>query len=151
MLLAKILALPTIAHCLIRLAKRTPDDHLPAYMERFWLFNPYDRVKRKRRFEWLPISIRIHHILREDRGRHQHDHPWDARTFILCGSYIENRGERSFYRRPGDTATLNFDEYHEIISVSAGGVWTMFVMWKFKGVWGFNVNGTKIPHDEYGV
>lgn len=184
--LARFLAKPRIAEALIRYAKRTPYMHLPSnedpsYMERYWVFNPYDRTTNKPRWGLLcPVSIRVHHIKREDLDRALHDHPWDARTIILRGWYEEKRllvGEdrqrmidqqcdaiskllealdpgkaevcEYFTRQPGDTAALRFGEYHTITEVSEGGVYTLFFSSSWKGVWGFLVNGVKVPWREY--
>lgn len=153
------LAWRPIANYLIRRAVRTPDEHLTGYMNRYWLFNPADRKTRRRRWNWLPVSIRVHHILRADRGDHMHDHPWNARTFILSGWYSEYRkvqhaqDKRSYMllidRLPGDTATLQRGEYHHISQVSPGGVWTLFVMFGEIGDWGFDVDGTHVDHEDY--
>jgi hypothetical protein len=89
-----------------------------------------------------------------------HDHPWDARTIILKGEYNEERMIKAwpdssifvtecFTRKKGNTATLNFGEYHNITRVSEGGVWTMFITYEYRGTWGFWFNGRKVPHTEY--
>lgn len=173
-LIAWIVSRPRIADYLIERSKRTPYFDLPGYMERWWLFNPYgnregstdaaETTRHKAKYSWLP-SIRIHHILRADVARDLHDHPWDARTIILKGDYVERRrvGMRStsksgekiepiteeFLRLPGDTATIKFGEYHSIDYVSDGGVYTMFFTWDYRGTWGFLVNGKKVPWREY--
>lgn len=95
--LARFLGRPAVANRLIRYAKRTPYMHLPSnedpsYMERYWVFNPYDRTTNKPRWGLLcPVSVRVHHIKREDTDRALHDHPWNARTIILRGWYEEKR------------------------------------------------------------
>lgn len=181
--LAKFVAKPRIAEAIIRYAKRTPYLHLPSnedpsYMERYWVFNPYSRVTNKPRWGWLcPISIRVHHIKREDLDRALHDHPWNARTIILKGWYVEERlcveacgpldegaqsnydyngtngysrlGIESILRTSGDTASLRFGEYHTIVEVSEGGVYTLFFSGKWRGVWGFLVDGVKVPWRKY--
>lgn len=164
-LFAKLVALPPIANWLIKKAMKTPYQHLDGYMNRYWLFNKYEYTPGtdeagydKRKYKWLP-SIRVHHILREDQGRDMHDHPWEARTIILKGFYTEHRmqyyiggGEyiaHLYARMAGDTAPLNLGEFHEITEVSYGGVWTMFFTWKYQGVWGFIVDGVKIPWKQY--
>jgi hypothetical protein len=164
-----------VADYLIKRSQRTPYFHLDGYMNRWWLFNPYspevakentERYKRKLP-SWVP-SIRVHHILREDLGRHFHDHPWDARTIILKGWYTERRLEdmityrgrgdrggylegleREYMRSKGHTATINYGEYHTIDEVSEGGVFTLFFTWKYCGGWGFLVDGKKVPWREY--
>jgi hypothetical protein len=137
---------------LIERALKTPYTHLEGYMERFWLLNPYDFDAPKGARE-LP-SARIHHILRKDLDQYCHDHPWDARTVILKGWYVEERlmpdgSLQTFRRQPGDTAPLNFGEYHRIVEVSEGGVWTLFITYRYQGTWGFLVDGKKVPYREY--
>lgn len=166
-LVALFVSHPCIADWLIQRAQRTPYFHLEGYMERWWLFNAYpadrslpdaERGKAKT-ITWLP-SIRIHHILREDRAAHHHDHPWNARTIILRGFYDEVRFERSLEtlfeqlpvtrrRAPGDTAAIRFGEFHHIDRVSADGAWTLFITWSYGGSWGFLVDGFKVPWREY--
>lgn len=155
-LIAKILAVPFVADYLIKRAQRTPYFHLPGYMDRWWLFNGYAPGTHKTKWWRFPWSIRIHHILRADHGRDHHDHPWNARTFILKGAYLETRGKEggvlsdgSYIRHAGDTASLKFEEFHRIEEVSYGGVWTLFVCGPFLGDWGFWRDGRKIPHRQY--
>jgi len=106
------------------------------------------------------------------------DHPWNARTIILRGWYTEQRpaGEEWkqavmdgmvsppnqkwvdwlmrdacewIQRSEGDTARLNHGEYHRIDQVSPGGVFTLFITSKWRGDWGFLVNGVKVPWRTY--
>ncbi|MGH9931715.1 MAG: hypothetical protein ACREA9_21135 [Pyrinomonadaceae bacterium] len=168
--IARILAKPAIANAIIRYAQRTPYFHLPcdedpSYMKRWWVFNRYRLDNGKPRFRWCPWSVRVHHILREDRERHIHDHPWNARTIILRGFYVEYRENAEFesmtpsnpsnpefevkLRQAGDTATLGHNRYHCIRQVSDGGVYTLFISGPWQGVWGFLVNGVKIPWRTY--
>ncbi|WP_166219767.1 hypothetical protein [Pseudomonas atagonensis] len=163
-LIAKLLARPAIADYLIARAKLTPYQHIMSadgtemYMGRWWLFNPYSRETHKPALWWCPWSLRIHHIMREDADRDLHDHPWNARTIILRGWYTEER--RIFWlagghidverhRSTGDTARLNHGEYHRIDQVSPGGVITLFITSKWRGDWGFLVNGVKVPWRTY--
>lgn len=170
-LIARILAKPVVVDWLIRLAKKTPYFHIispqtgEVYMERYWLFNPYPPSEpQNRKRNWFHISIRLHRIMRPDDDRHMHDHPWNARTVILRGSYSEVRPLRDpvlhailrnlcdghhYIRNAGDTATLKYGEYHRIASVSDGGVWTLFITGKYRGTWGFMVDGIKVPYREY--
>jgi hypothetical protein len=145
------------------------------YMGRWWLFNPYGRTddgeQGPARYKWLP-SVRVHHIMRPDLDRHLHDHPWNARTIILRGWYSEERPtgkcttedlmqycsgtkvrhgvELSLIERSaGYTGRLLFGQYHRIARVPDEGVWTIFITWKKRGTWGFDVDGVKVPHREY--
>lgn len=153
-LLARFLARPAVTDWLIRRAMRTPYTHIDkdgdVYMYRYWLFNPY-KENSSGKGNWFPISIRLHHIVRPDQDRHMHDHPWNARTFILRGWYIEKREEgRYYWRGEGETAKLNFGEYHYITGISPlHGAWTLFVTGKYRGTWGFLVNGAKVKWREY--
>lgn len=130
-------------------ASKTPYVHLLGYMSRYWLFNPYHGEDDVRRWWFLPFSVRLHHIHRADNDRHDHDHPWNARTIILRGWYREEREGLVYRRTMGCTSTLNFGEYHRIVEVSPGGVWTLFITYRKCGDWGFWVNGRKIPAREY--
>lgn len=160
-LFAWLVSRKPIANYLIRHAQRTPYTHLPGYMERFWLFNPYCKANGREvsPISWLP-SVRVHHILRKDQDRHMHDHPWDARTVILRGWYVENRVLSgrcnscegcvgTYLRDKGDTAAVNFGQYHTITDVPSEGVWTMFITFSYRGTWGFEVDGVKVPWREY--
>lgn len=156
-LIAWVVSREPIANLLIKQAHKTPYFNLPGYMDRDWLFNPYNQETHQKRWEWLP-SIRVHHILRADLARHPHDHPWNARTIILGPYYKERRllcnlntGPiyEYFTRKRGQTATINFGEYHAIDEVPEGGVWTLFITFKFMGGWGFLVDGKKMPWREY--
>jgi len=144
------------------------------YMGRWWLFNPYSRKTHKPALWWCPWSLRVHHIMRPDSDRDLHDHPWNARTIILRGWYTEERLEladpvdmltprrqllwlpgdeirkqATVTRNPGDTAKLLHGEYHRIDQVSPGGVTTLFITSKWRGDWGFLVNGVKVPWRTY--
>jgi hypothetical protein len=169
-LIAKFLSTPAVAKWLIKRAKRTPYAHIVKdgvlYMERYWLFNPYPAsgASGADRTKWqFPISIRIHHITSPDNDRHLHDHPWNARTILLHGWYVEDRyyageplppnvGTPEFHehlRRSGDTVSLNFGEYHRISKVACGGAWTLFITGKYRGTWGFDVDGSKVQWRKY--
>lgn len=152
-ILAFIVSREPVADYLINRAAQTPYYDLEGYMHRDWLFNPYGKDKDgntlpPKRPNWP--SIRIHHILRRDLDLHPHDHPWDARSIILRNGYIEeNKDGKSTFRRKGDTFPIKFEQYHRITEVPEQGVWTMFFTWKYQGMWGFLVNGVKVPWREY--
>lgn len=153
-LIAKVCAKPAVAEWFIKRAQKTPYIHIygkdgEMYMGRWWLFNPYPHPEEQRK-NWFPISVRIHHIRRKDDDRELHDHPWNARTIILKGGYDEVRqdGKRR-YRHPGDTAKLRFGEYHRIRYVEPEGAWTLFITGKYRGTWGFLVNGVKVQWRTY--
>lgn len=168
---AHLLARPVVADWLIRRAQRTPYSPIikngQLYMERFWLFNPYPDTGESGadRRGGFPISVRIHHIVLPDQDRHLHDHPWNARTIILRGYYDELRLEQvggtlwdldfddeeevRYRRAAGATAPLNYGQYHCISELSAGGAWTLFICGRYRGGWGFMVDGVKVPWRTY--
>lgn len=153
---------------LFRRAFRTPytpitsRDGTETYMDRWWLFNPYSKdangVERARWGAWLP-SIRIHHIRRPDDDGAMHDHPWNARTIVLEGWYEEERPGLPYAMHPdprwihlrnkGYTGPVKFEQYHRISEVSPGGVFTLWFTWRYRGTWGFLVNGRKVPWREH--
>lgn len=171
-LVAYVVSKPRAADWLIARARRRPYSPIVKdgllYMDRFWLFNPYPDTggsgADRRRWQF-PISIRIHHIVQPDQDRHLHDHPWNARTIILRGSYYEERPVTgtdagrlaaeylgvydAYLRELGDTARLRYGEFHRITEVSDGGVWTMFITGKYRGTWGFDVDGVKVQWRKY--
>lgn len=157
-----------------RIAMADPDtsimspDGSEVYMYRGWLFNKITDQKRK--YPLLPFSIRVHRIMMPDLDRHMHDHPWNARTFIMHGGYDETRllgqvpiisiggrswgpGEmrESFRRRSGDTSTLGFEQYHKITRLhdNVRGALTLFAFGDWNGDWGFMVNGQKVLRRDY--
>lgn len=156
-LISKIVSHPRVFNYLLNRAKKTPYSHIygakdkQLYMERYWLFNPYFESGggELRRYKWIPLSVRIHKIVKPDNDRHLHDHPWNARTFILKGWYGEERQDGYKTRRRGHTARLNFGEYHQITEVCEDGVYTLFVTGKYRGTWGFKVEGLKVPYKKY--
>lgn len=176
-LIARLLAKPAVADWLIKRAQRTPYSPIVKdgvlYMDRWWLFNPYPDTggSGADRPRWqFPVSIRIHHIAQPDQDRELHDHPWHARTVILRGSYTEVRPTNAYdhfikpsigdgyklkqvleniERSAGDTATLKFGEFHRITRISDGGVYTMFITGRYRGTWGFLVDGIKVQWRKY--
>lgn len=153
-IVAAIVTAPGIRGWIVARASRTPysdiygADGKSLYMRRFWLFNPYDNVPggNLRRFAWLPLSIRVHHIIRPDEDRHLHDHPWNYRTVILDGTYAEMRSDGKQYRREtGDTAEGKHNDFHKITWVDPViGAVTLFITFRYRGTWGF-----KVPYREY--
>lgn len=154
-MLAAIVSRPRVTRWLIARAQRTPYTHITSadgsdvYMGRWWLFNPHPSSGAPKSTPWLP-SVRIHHIRRADRDRHLHDHPWNARTIVLRGWYDEERADGGqYYRHTGYTGRLLYGQYHRIAWVHPAGVWTLFITWKYRGTWGFDVDGVKVPWREY--
>lgn len=162
---------------LLAWAKKTPDEHIPSatnpdaiYMERYWLFNKI--TDRKRKYRWIPFSIRMHVIHEPDNDRHYHDHPFDALSCVLRGGYTETRLEWQYpdYEHlpvaemdvdnerlvaitrhvvPGQWIKLGFEKYHRITALTKGPSISFFVFGDYLGMWGFLVRGVKMPHRVY--
>lgn len=177
--LAKFLVeYPHITNALYERALQRPYIHIASrdgrheYMRRYWLFNPYQNAdgsypKRNWFMRLLP-SIRFHEILRADDDAHLHDHPWDAQTIVLRGWYVEevenpdyepaivdhptNRPTMFLHREAGYTGPIRFGQYHRITNVSSSRrqqTLTLFITFKYRGVWGFLVDGKKVPWRKY--
>lgn len=163
-----VLSRERIADYLVARAMKAPYTHIykdgEIYMGRYWLFNPYskdDDGVEVSKHPWIPFNIRIHRIHREDQDEHLHDHPWNARTFILRGGYTELREDYSGFlihsklktyevaRWAGCTAKLGYGKYHKIKSVWPEGATTLFITGRYLGTWGFMVNGAKVKWRTY--
>lgn len=169
-LIARLASAPAVTDALVNLAMRTPYLHLHVkngddspYMERWWLFNPYNRAYVGRWCKWLP-SIRVHHICAPDSAEHLHSHPWRFRTIILRGWYCERRygAKDGVFHGAGDTYAMRPGlDFHTIYAMPAEGVWTLFITWPLRreaydteeptaeGDWGFLVDGEVVPHAKY--
>ena len=94
-LIGYIVSRPAVCKYLYAVAMRNPDQHIMSpdgtqvYMYRGWLFNKITDQKRK--YPFIKYSLRVHHILMPDLDRHRHDHPFNARTWIMENWYIEER------------------------------------------------------------
>ncbi len=148
-------------------ASHNPYRHISDYMHRWWIIEEFGWLEgygfaRGNHADYLRTSapkkygryigwfgVRLHHIKRADRGG-LHDHPWRFTTRILRGWYRElDIYGHVHLRKPGDVITRRANEFHKIIEVSPGGVWTLFTTWHRVNDWGFLVENTKVPHEEY--
>lgn len=171
-LAAKILSQPAVANRLIAKARQSPYTHIykngKPYMERYWLFNPYyvgQQDQERSKYPWFPWNIRLHWIRQPDQDDHMHDHPWNARTIILKGGYVEKRqygaqiydpagklisgGTKIFTRPAGSTCKIGYGMCHQITHIQAGGAWTLFISGPYQGTWGFLVDGLKVHWRKY--
>lgn len=93
----------------------------------------------------------IHRFLSSDGDRHLHSHPFNARSVVLCGGYLEETPRGVFHRNPdGLTPSeaikfadhigrpITVFDWHRIASV-APQTWTLFIvepprlpMWFFR-------------------
>jgi len=94
------------------------------------------------------FQLRLHHILRSDKGRDPHDHPFDFRSFLLSGPYTEHTPQGvkvwprfSFIKKKAED--LHFLELHD------GPVWTLVFATRERRVWGFQTPDRWVPWHEY--
>ncbi len=93
-------------------------------------------------------NVRLHHILKSDL-QDLHDHPWDYRTEILDGSYVEvtERGEAEFV--VGDVLTRPARAAHRLVVEAP--VWTLFHFGRFRRRWGYHTPEGWVHHRAYGA
>lgn len=157
--LAHVLTHPPALQWLQRRAERTPyfdiygsDGSL--YMRRWWLLPKWCMDFDSRRGypmpkQWMPFSIRLHHIMRPDADRHLHDHPFNFRSILLQGWYVELRPDGGRTITAGETYRAPATRWHRISQLSEGGVWSLFIMGRRVNDWGFLVDGHKVPWQQY--
>ena len=94
---------------------------------------------------WLPfgVSIKIHRIVRNDRDRCEHDHPWWFVRFILYGGYTESIHGKKYVRRPWRPWAFwriypcapSFR--HRITKLTKKENWSLVICGPNRGYWGF--------------
>lgn len=137
---------------LIERVKKTPDTHLPGYMERYWV-TPFDENGS---------NTRIHHILRSDTDRHMHCHPWKSTSIILDGGYWESmpadQGQPAEYdeeeftilwRGPGSVVQREAHHRHKLTLPPKKTCWTLFITGPYERKWGFHTPEGFVYHRDY--
>jgi hypothetical protein len=99
--------------------------------------------------------LMIHQIHRPDADRYLHNHPWSFADFlIVSGGYTEQRwsADRSHVDTrelaPGDVNRITSDTFHRITEVRPN-TWTIGLIGKRVGSWGFWVDDALVDHVEY--
>ena len=120
------------------------------YLERYYVF--------LRDRKWFPFNVFIHRFLKSDPDD-VHDHPWPYFTLILRGGYWEWKpnfdsqgrkiSETRHWRGPGHFRFCQAKSYHRIELAPGVECWTMFVPGPQRRQWGFLVNDSWVPHDQY--
>lgn len=112
---------------------------------------PFTRLLQK-----TGIAARVHHILRSDRGRAPHDHPWPYLTIILRGGYWEHvYDEEGFWRDvhwrgPGSVLFRPAKSLHKLEVQPGQTAWTLFITGRKQQTWGFKPPGApKVPYYDY--
>lgn len=105
-----------------------------------------------RRWELLKTpwgSIWLHGIYKADQDKHLHNHPWDFKSIVLKGSYIEQTPLGNKRQYPGKFNSRNGADYHKILELLSPVVYTLFFVSKPKREWGYRVRGEFIQHEKY--
>lgn len=100
-------------------------------------------------------TLFLHRFLDSDSDRGVHDHPWNSRSFILCGGYHEKRyfkageavsaQETDTFRarvvtrdiKPFSFNEIGKNDFHRIVLKSKVPVWTIFYHGDRVKHWGF--------------
>lgn len=105
-----------------------------------------------RRWELLKtkwFSIWIHGIYESDQDLHLHNHPWDFKSIVLKGSYIELTEKGFVWQTPMKFNSRNGENFHKIYKLLTPVVYTLFFVTPIKREWGYRVNSEFITHDKY--
>lgn len=96
------------------------------YLRRWWIVprNPW-------------CNLYLHEVLKSDDDRALHDHPWDNRSFLIFGSYIEHTPEGSFVRRAGDVIERAASALHRLEVIPGETAVSLFMTGPKLREWGF--------------
>lgn len=99
-------------------------------------------------------KLRVHRIHRSDEDEEFHDHPWNFRSLILHGSYVEFTPDRpdneGTVYQPGDWNVKRATDLHRLAVIGPAPVITL--MWRGPRVrrWGFQKRGGEwLPYEDF--
>lgn len=115
---------------------RPPDLELVGYLHR-WCLLPRNRQG----------NIYLHRIIGPDEPV-MHDHPWQFRSVILSGGYLEVTPNGTRYRGVDNSHTRQAADRHYIQSVMPD-TWTLVITGPVVREWGFWINGRWVHHRDY--
>jgi len=95
------------------------------------------------------FSIYIHGIYAPDQDKHLHNHPWDYKSLVLKGSYIEETNNGVNLLKFGSVTSRSGEDYHKIKTLLTNSVYTLFIVSPAKRTWGYQVNGKWMDNEEY--
>ena len=131
----------------------TPESEL--YLRRWVIFGRLDKhcdnsssfIKKP----WSPFGrgLYLHQMLGPDAGRHVHDHPWNFRSLVLRGGYVETVvseiNEFHNVRCQGDYDYRPPEWLHRITYVLPN-TWTLVLCGRREREWGFLVKDRGLEH-----
>ena len=96
------------------------------YLRRWWIIprNPW-------------CNLYLHEIRKSDDDRAMHDHPWQNRSFLIFGSYIEHTTQGSFVRMAGDVIDREAAALHWLEVVPGQPAISLFMTGPKVREWGF--------------
>lgn len=104
------------------------------YMERWILRTPW-------------FMVRVHHILRSDRGDDLHDHPFDFASFILHGGYTEVTPLGVAAYSAGNVLIRRAEQLHRLVLDHQA--WTLVFTGPLRRSWGFRTPTGWVDWREY--
>jgi hypothetical protein len=94
-------------------------------------------------------NVYLHRFLRSDDDRALHDHPWDNRSWVLSGEYVEHLQDGSTATRfEGDVIERRAIEAHRVELVTGPAV-TLFFTGPIIRSWGFYCPKGWVPWREF--
>ena len=93
-------------------------------------------------------SIYLHLILKDDKDKELHDHPWDSTSYMLHGTLREHTKTGQHIYTKGDLVMRKAEDAHRL-EVIEGPVLTMFMTGPRKRNWGFWCGETLVPWQQY--
>lgn len=90
-------------------------------------------------------GVYLHHLLRSDRDRALHDHPWPFVSIVLSGGYYEMHDQtldgetRGEWRKPGCVLVRPAEWRHRVVLISPA--WTLVIVGRRCRKWGFFLPG----------
>jgi hypothetical protein len=97
------------------------------YMRRWWIIPRNEGC-----------NVYLHEILRSDDDRALHDHPWDNRSLLLIGSYVEHTPEGKFVREEGWTGVRQATDAHRLEVIEGERCVSLFMTGPKVREWGFH-------------
>lgn len=106
---------------------------------------PY--LERYRLVGFLGWAVFIHRFIASDPDRGLHDHPWRyAFSVILAGRYREIRPDGVRVLRAPAINIIRGNDFHRIVLDDKQEAWSIFTHGRRVKGWGFQREGTFIPH-----
>lgn len=94
------------------------------------------------------FSIRLHHWLASDDGRHFHDHPWWFWTWVITGEYCDDSPDGMEVMKKG-TVKFRSALHRHTVYIKDIDTWTLVLTGRHKRDWGFWVDDKFVKSNRY--